>query len=252
MSNLLWYKVKYKPDPFLYRWSDVHGPEVAQDYSGESHPEAEDRSGTDVQRPAAGDHRGEIPASLHLSHGGSSSLEISGWLPTHTHTTCVIAVIWPSILTSQTWHQSLLPLTRGLFLQAVCIENSCLIRGSKEGSNGALHLMRILLKPAENNMFEILTAKGGFKYVHSDVLNCSLVLQTVFFSISFHWTHMAQMEGNWESAVVAGCQPLGSWATVFFSVPQDLFVSHGKCRLDRPAETGGRLYSVRPERWGLR
>lgn len=56
-----------------------------------------------------------------------------------------------------------LPLTWGLFLQAVCIENSCLVRGSKEGSNGALHLTKTLLKPAQQSMFEILTENGGFK-----------------------------------------------------------------------------------------
>ncbi|KAM8903912.1 periostin, osteoblast specific factor b isoform 3-T3 [Spinachia spinachia] len=50
-----------------------------------------------------------------------------------------------------------------IYRTAVCIENSCLVRGSKEGSNGALHLMKILLKPAEKSMFEILTEKGGFK-----------------------------------------------------------------------------------------
>ncbi|XP_076591142.1 periostin, osteoblast specific factor b isoform X3 [Chaetodon auriga] len=50
-----------------------------------------------------------------------------------------------------------------IYRTAVCIENSCLIRGSKEGSNGALHLMRTLLKPADKNMFEILTENGGFK-----------------------------------------------------------------------------------------
>ncbi|XP_018520799.1 periostin, osteoblast specific factor b isoform X3 [Lates calcarifer] len=50
-----------------------------------------------------------------------------------------------------------------IYRTAVCIENSCLIRGSKEGSNGALHLMRTLLKPAEKTMFEILTENGGFK-----------------------------------------------------------------------------------------
>ncbi|XP_049432486.1 periostin, osteoblast specific factor b isoform X4 [Epinephelus fuscoguttatus] len=50
-----------------------------------------------------------------------------------------------------------------IYRTAVCIENSCLIRGSKEGSNGALHLMRTLLKPAEKNMFEILVENGGFK-----------------------------------------------------------------------------------------
>uniref|UniRef100_A0A8C9ZV21 Periostin, osteoblast specific factor b n=1 Tax=Sander lucioperca TaxID=283035 RepID=A0A8C9ZV21_SANLU len=50
-----------------------------------------------------------------------------------------------------------------IYRTAVCIENSCLLRGSKEGSNGALHLMRTLLKPAEKTMFEILTENGGFK-----------------------------------------------------------------------------------------
>ncbi|XP_029965121.1 periostin, osteoblast specific factor b isoform X6 [Salarias fasciatus] len=50
-----------------------------------------------------------------------------------------------------------------IYRTAVCIENSCLIRGSKEGSNGALHLMRTFLKPAEKTMFEILTENGGFK-----------------------------------------------------------------------------------------
>ncbi|XP_077955893.1 periostin, osteoblast specific factor b isoform X3 [Gasterosteus aculeatus] len=50
-----------------------------------------------------------------------------------------------------------------IYRTAVCIENSCLVRGSKEGSNGALHLMKILLNPAEKSMFEILREKGGFK-----------------------------------------------------------------------------------------
>ncbi|KAM6987510.1 periostin, osteoblast specific factor b [Tautogolabrus adspersus] len=50
-----------------------------------------------------------------------------------------------------------------IYRTAVCIENSCLIRGSKEGSNGALHVMRTLLKPAEKTMIEILTENGGFK-----------------------------------------------------------------------------------------
>ncbi|KAM4565707.1 periostin, osteoblast specific factor b isoform 2-T2 [Odontesthes bonariensis] len=50
-----------------------------------------------------------------------------------------------------------------IYRTAVCIENSCLIRGSKEGANGALHLMRTMLKPAEKTMLEILTENGGFK-----------------------------------------------------------------------------------------
>ncbi|KAK7882175.1 hypothetical protein WMY93_028349 [Mugilogobius chulae] len=50
-----------------------------------------------------------------------------------------------------------------IYRTAVCIENACLIRGSKEGSNGALHLMRTFLKPVESSMFQILTEHGGFK-----------------------------------------------------------------------------------------
>ncbi|XP_028274863.1 periostin, osteoblast specific factor b isoform X2 [Parambassis ranga] len=50
-----------------------------------------------------------------------------------------------------------------IYRTAVCIENACLIRGSKVGSNGALHLMKTLLKPAQKTMYEILTEHGGFK-----------------------------------------------------------------------------------------
>lgn len=50
-----------------------------------------------------------------------------------------------------------------IYRTAVCIENSCLIRGSREGSNGNLHLMKNFLKPAEKSMFQILTEHGGFK-----------------------------------------------------------------------------------------
>ncbi|KAJ8391482.1 hypothetical protein AAFF_G00089560 [Aldrovandia affinis] len=50
-----------------------------------------------------------------------------------------------------------------IYRTAVCIENACMVRGSKEGTNGALHLMRTLIKPAENTMFQILTTDGRFR-----------------------------------------------------------------------------------------
>ncbi|KAI1893611.1 hypothetical protein AGOR_G00125500 [Albula goreensis] len=50
-----------------------------------------------------------------------------------------------------------------IYRTAVCIENACMVRGSKEGTNGALHLMKTLIKPAENTMFKILTDDGRFK-----------------------------------------------------------------------------------------
>nr|XP_020468776.1 periostin-like isoform X2 [Monopterus albus] len=61
-----------------------------------------------------------------------------------------------------------------IYRSAVCIENSCLIRGSKEGSNGALHLTRTLVKPAEKNMFDILKENGGFKIFLSLVEDADL------------------------------------------------------------------------------
>ncbi|KAG7224548.1 hypothetical protein INR49_011300 [Caranx melampygus] len=50
-----------------------------------------------------------------------------------------------------------------IYRTAVCIENACMVRGSKEGSNGALHLMRSLIKPAEKTMYDLLIADGRFK-----------------------------------------------------------------------------------------
>ncbi|XP_036420888.1 periostin, osteoblast specific factor b isoform X2 [Colossoma macropomum] len=78
-------------------------------------------------------------------------------------------ILKKKIVLSQLYNGQRLETLGGRFLRvfvyrtAVCIENACLIRGSKEGSNGALHLMRTLMKPAESTMFKLLTAHGGFK-----------------------------------------------------------------------------------------
>ncbi|XP_038860970.1 periostin-like isoform X1 [Salvelinus namaycush] len=49
-----------------------------------------------------------------------------------------------------------------IYRTAVCIENACMVRGSKEGSNGALHLMRSLIKPAQTTIYQVLMAEGRF------------------------------------------------------------------------------------------
>ncbi|XP_041725169.2 periostin isoform X1 [Coregonus clupeaformis] len=49
-----------------------------------------------------------------------------------------------------------------IYRTAVCIENACMVRGSKEGSNGALHLMTSLIKPAQTTIYEVLMADGRF------------------------------------------------------------------------------------------
>ncbi|MBN3320705.1 POSTN protein, partial [Atractosteus spatula] len=49
-----------------------------------------------------------------------------------------------------------------IYRTAVCIENSCMVRGSKEGRNGAIHLFREIITPAEKSMFEILKNDARF------------------------------------------------------------------------------------------
>uniref|UniRef100_A0A672M440 Periostin-like n=1 Tax=Sinocyclocheilus grahami TaxID=75366 RepID=A0A672M440_SINGR len=73
------------------------------------------------------------------------------------------------IVLSQLYNGQRLETLAGKFLRvfvyrtAVCIENACLIRGSKEGSNGALHLMKTLITPADSSMYQLLVKNGAFK-----------------------------------------------------------------------------------------
>uniref|UniRef100_A0A8C2CZE9 Periostin, osteoblast specific factor a n=1 Tax=Cyprinus carpio TaxID=7962 RepID=A0A8C2CZE9_CYPCA len=41
-----------------------------------------------------------------------------------------------------------------IYRTAVCIENACMVRGSREGSNGVLHLMRSLIQPPETTIYK--------------------------------------------------------------------------------------------------
>ncbi|XP_026075536.1 periostin-like isoform X2 [Carassius auratus] len=50
-----------------------------------------------------------------------------------------------------------------IYRTAVCIENACMVRGSREGSNGILHLMRSLIQPPETTIYEQLLKDGHFK-----------------------------------------------------------------------------------------
>ncbi|XP_051539577.1 periostin-like isoform X2 [Myxocyprinus asiaticus] len=50
-----------------------------------------------------------------------------------------------------------------IYRTAVCIENACMVRGSREGSNGVLHLMRSLIQPAQTTIYEMLLKDGRFK-----------------------------------------------------------------------------------------
>ncbi|XP_002663594.2 periostin [Danio rerio] len=50
-----------------------------------------------------------------------------------------------------------------IYRTAVCIENACMVRGSREGSNGALHLMSSLIQMPETTIYELLLKDGRFK-----------------------------------------------------------------------------------------
>uniref|UniRef100_A0A8B9IGW4 Periostin n=1 Tax=Anser cygnoides TaxID=8845 RepID=A0A8B9IGW4_ANSCY len=43
-----------------------------------------------------------------------------------------------------------------VYRTAVCVENSCMVRGSKEGRNGFIHVFRQIIKPAEKTLHEML------------------------------------------------------------------------------------------------
>ncbi|XP_071990541.1 periostin isoform X2 [Engystomops pustulosus] len=49
-----------------------------------------------------------------------------------------------------------------VYRTAVCIENSCMLRGSKEGRNGAIHTFTKIIKPAEKSFFDILSLDKRF------------------------------------------------------------------------------------------
>lgn len=45
----------------------------------------------------------------------------------------------------------------------MCIENACMVRGSKQGSNGVLHLIRTIIRTSHKTTYDILKADGRFK-----------------------------------------------------------------------------------------
>nr|XP_060619427.1 periostin isoform X3 [Anolis sagrei ordinatus] len=49
-----------------------------------------------------------------------------------------------------------------VYRTAVCVENSCMIRGSKEGRNGFIHVFRQLIQPAEKTLHETLRSDKRF------------------------------------------------------------------------------------------
>ncbi|XP_062288865.1 periostin-like isoform X2 [Scomber scombrus] len=50
-----------------------------------------------------------------------------------------------------------------IYRNAACIENACMVRGSKEGRNGAFHVMQSFIKPPEKTIYELLIAERRFK-----------------------------------------------------------------------------------------
>ncbi|XP_073685274.1 periostin [Garra rufa] len=61
-----------------------------------------------------------------------------------------------------------------IYRTAVCIENACMVRGSREGSNGVLHLMRSLIQPPDTTIYELLVKDGRFEIFLSLVESAGL------------------------------------------------------------------------------
>ncbi|XP_029458604.1 periostin isoform X2 [Rhinatrema bivittatum] len=49
-----------------------------------------------------------------------------------------------------------------VYRTSVCIEDSCMLRGSKEGRNGAIHMFRKIIKPSETSLFDTLSRDKRF------------------------------------------------------------------------------------------
>ncbi|OBS71491.1 hypothetical protein A6R68_13932, partial [Neotoma lepida] len=49
-----------------------------------------------------------------------------------------------------------------VYRTAICIENSCMVRGSKQGRNGAIHIFREIIQPAEKSLHEKLRQDKRF------------------------------------------------------------------------------------------
>ncbi|XP_074073346.1 periostin isoform X8 [Macrotis lagotis] len=49
-----------------------------------------------------------------------------------------------------------------VYRTGICIENSCMLRGSKQGRNGAIHVFQEIIKPAEKSLHETLKQDKRF------------------------------------------------------------------------------------------
>ncbi|XP_036600676.1 periostin isoform X9 [Trichosurus vulpecula] len=49
-----------------------------------------------------------------------------------------------------------------VYRTAICIENSCMLRGSKQGRNGAIHVFQEIIKPAEKSLHDTLKQDKRF------------------------------------------------------------------------------------------
>ncbi|KAG8524748.1 Periostin, partial [Galemys pyrenaicus] len=54
-----------------------------------------------------------------------------------------------------------------VYRTAVCIENSCMVRGSKQGRNGAIHIFQEIIKPAEKSLHEKLKQDKRFSLLEA-------------------------------------------------------------------------------------
>uniref|UniRef100_A0A318D0L9 FAS1 domain-containing protein n=1 Tax=Kangiella spongicola TaxID=796379 RepID=A0A318D0L9_9GAMM len=83
-----------------------------------------------------------------------------------------------------------------IYRTAVCIENSCMTRGSREGRNGVLHTIRKVIFPAEKSMLQILREDPRFSIFLSLAESVGL---TEVFTEGGDWTLFVPTNDAFES-----------------------------------------------------
>uniref|UniRef100_A0A8C7HI22 Periostin n=1 Tax=Oncorhynchus kisutch TaxID=8019 RepID=A0A8C7HI22_ONCKI len=109
-----------------------------------------------------------------------------------------------------------------IYRTAVCIENACMVRGSKEGSNGALHLMSSLIKPAQTTIYQLLMSDGRFNIFLSLMESAGL---TELLKQEGSYTVFAPTDEAFDGLTEQDITMLTSKLAVISSSPQPPFTS---------------------------
>ncbi|XP_077596827.1 periostin-like isoform X2 [Stigmatopora nigra] len=116
-----------------------------------------------------------------------------------------------------------------IYRTAVCIENACMVRGSKQGSNGVLHLIRTIIRPSEKNTYDILKADGRFTIFLSLMETADLVdllKQDGSFTV-FAPTDAAFADLDAADVKLLKSDPTALRTILLYHISRDIFINGG-------------------------